>query len=414
MILSLRHSIGISFKHILSPASYHTHRKMGNKKPYNKTQGPNRGNQGQKPRLTHFLCLPLVNQTSAPQLVKSLADFQASIPLISPPAAARAEAAGHAVRIPLVPDGAMRPLGTLHLTLGVMSLTTQERVEEALAFLQSLDLVAMMREAEAEAVRDPLTVEREMAALQPLRISLASLHALPSTRSATILHAQPIDPTSRLYPFSVRLRNKFIEAGFMHCEMIKGKRQAVNANEEQKPIVVPEANNEDTSADSGGLPTIRTTSSDLPSSTEGMVPRPLLLHATIANTIYVKGRDTAGRGGQRGDRRRKEVYKFDATELLDRFGDTDRRAVFGQSQSLPRQAIPRSMATGEESRGGQVAIEKPGEKGPFVWARDIPIDRLCICEMGAKPVQHDESSGGAVLGEEYRSIGERALNFVAS
>jgi activating signal cointegrator complex subunit 1 len=48
---------------------------------------------------------------------------------------------------------------------------------------------------------------------------------------------------------------------------------------------------------------------------------------------------------------------------------------------------------------------------PFIWAQDVPLDRLCICQMGAKPVPYDELKGGPELGEEYTIIGQRSLEF---
>jgi hypothetical protein len=64
-----------------------------------------KNNQPKKPRLTHFLALPLVTPTSHPQLESALARLRTEI-----------ENTG-------VVDGkALRPIGTLHLTIGVMSL----------------------------------------------------------------------------------------------------------------------------------------------------------------------------------------------------------------------------------------------------------------------------------------------------
>jgi activating signal cointegrator complex subunit 1 len=48
---------------------------------------------------------------------------------------------------------------------------------------------------------------------------------------------------------------------------------------------------------------------------------------------------------------------------------------------------------------------------PFIWAQDVPLDRLCICQMGAKPVPYDELKGDPELGEEYTVIGQRRLGF---
>lgn len=369
-----------------------------------------------RPQLTHFLCFPLVNQTSATQLADSLADFKSRIPLVSPSTAVAAEAAGHAVRVPLVPDDALRPLGTLHLTLGVMSLPTKERLKEALDFLQSIDLQGLLREAEIGAAS-----ESTSAALQqpndtvppsgPINITLSSLHALPTTRSATILHASPVDPTSRLYPFSVKIRNKFMEAGFMHCEMIKdpkSKRKSQKETRQPQSDFDGQAPAEGDGHSDGGIDLPKSESPESKAlSQAGLVPRPLLLHATIANTIYAKGRRIFSAKGKK----RKENLKFDATELIAMFGDSCREQGMEQP-TLPSKAIPRSMVAENRDVGGigkQSQNQQQATREPFVWARDIRLDRLCICEMGAKAVIHNELNGGPVLGQEYTVVGRRWL-----
>nr|KMM65043.1 hypothetical protein CPAG_01395 [Coccidioides posadasii RMSCC 3488] len=391
---STRSSPQISYK---APNRYFS-LAMGNK---NHKGRHGRGNMGgnKKPPLTHFLCLPLVNQSSATQLVNSLADFKSKIPLIFPPAAARAEAVGHAVRIPLVPDDAMRPLGTLHLTLGVMSLTTEERLQQALDFLQSLDLNSLLKEAgtQAESTSDEqLCKATADESLEPLTITLTSLYALPKPRSATILHAHPLDPTSRLYPFCVNLRNKFIEAGLMHCEMIKDPKGKWRAQgEENTPqstsVSRPTVEHSDSDSDGGvDLPVIRNAKSTALGQ-EGLVPRPLLLHATISNTIYAKSRRTFSND----KRKKREAYKFDATELIAMFGDNASPHSQGQNKSQKNH--------GEK----QLQAQRNAAREPYIWAKDILLDRICICEMGAKPVPHDESKEGPALVEEYTVVGEK-------
>ncbi|KAK1993982.1 hypothetical protein LX36DRAFT_661002 [Colletotrichum falcatum] len=71
---------------------------------------------------THFLCIPLVTQISRPQLSKSLGDFKA---YISSP------------RTYGIPQSAVRPLGTIHITLGVMHLPGTEDVDRAAEVLRS-------------------------------------------------------------------------------------------------------------------------------------------------------------------------------------------------------------------------------------------------------------------------------------
>ncbi|OAX77991.1 hypothetical protein ACJ72_07702 [Emergomyces africanus] len=394
---------------------------------------------GNRPRLTHFLCLPLVNSASIPQLVSSLAKFRDSIPLVLPPVSTRVAASAQLPHVPLFPDGALRPLGTLHLTLGVMSLPTKERLEEALEFLRALDLESLLRDAGIQAragvagsgsIEDAAATaaaDATDAPLQPLLINLTSLHALPNAKAATILHAQPVDSTFRLYPFCVSLRNKFIEAGFIEQEMIKGSPRpeteaSRSSNRNNAGESDPKGSNED-HEDIKGNDSI-TGPAPLSTSAEPTVvlskgkagkPRPLLLHATIANTVYLP------RGSRHG--KRKETLKFDARELLMEFGDyvppatdADGRGIEdarSRNQNFPLEVEEDEM---EEAEDEVLANQKErqrheGEKSPFVWAKDVPIDRVCICEMGAKPVPNDGKKGGPLLGEAYISVGERSLVF---
>lgn len=285
---------------------------------------------------------------------------------------------------PLVPDDAHRPLGTLHLTLGVMNLSTKERLEKAIEFLQTLDIESILRNAEEQSASSPAAIGlEETKTPQPMTISLTSLSALPSARSATILHAEPIDATSRLYPFSVSLRNKFIEAGFMQCEMVKDTQK----------------DTDDVNAIDNAIPAIK-----IP---PGKKPRPLLLHATVANTIY------AGKRRQR-DSGKKDVYKFDATELLIKFGGyipTPKEGAETGTQRRTARSYSSEIEEEEKEYQRQQLLEQAKPPSPFVWAHNIPLDRLCLCEMGAKRVPSDASKEGPALGAEYVVVSERNIDF---
>src|SRR5207247_96058 len=99
------------------------------------------------------------------------------------------------------------------------------------------------------------------------------------------------------------------------------------------------------------------------------------------NTIYLGHRRPRVRG------RKKEIYKFDATELLALFGgDGSPEADSGNRRRHGKE----KQKDGEEQAPAAARTEEEGEpqkqqvKSPFIWARDVPLDRLCICEMGAK------------------------------
>lgn len=407
----------------------------------------NNTNKGKKPPLTHFLCLPLVNSTSLPQLESSLASFKAAIPLrphqhLHPRAPAQ----------PLIPDGAMRPVGTLHLTLGVMSLPTRERLDEALALFESLDLSSMAREAETKARRSKswkqsgskgdgcsecaLESTSRTGAPKPLRISLESLHALPRPRAATVLHAAPVDASSRLYPFCEMLRDKFLEAGFLVSETkqksngkaarkIENTNPSQNASEQQstlqeRPTELPPEPGFSQSYSSQSAPAPK--------------PRPLLLHATVVNTIYVKGRQRSGppnRNNNGNRNHRTNRYSFDARDIVAQCRDyyvdslrTEPRAVQGGLLTSAVQAEEKEanqeeagdVSSGNEDENdndNQVSHTQSGVRYPFLWAKDFPLESICICEMGAKKLDTDNDATGlnGRLREKYTIVAERSLDF---
>lgn len=270
---------------------------------------------------THFLCIPL----TGPQLVRRLAAFKADVT-----SDVNSGSIGGDNGNGLIPDRAVRPSGTLHLTLGVMSLK-DDAVARAVTFLKGIQLKELLRQAREAtaaaaipAARGPgrasqvaagcggqLAGQGEDIKKDGLSITLRGLSTMHSPATATVLYAPPEDPTLLLRRFCEALKSRFIEAGFMIAE-----------------------------------------------------DRPLLLHATIVNTIYVR---TNRRGGGRGGGRRgggggggnRERLTFDARDVMDRYED-------------------------------------------YVWAEDIPVEGVRICRMGAKKVE-----GGHVKDDEaYEMEGE--------
>ncbi|PWY63916.1 hypothetical protein BO83DRAFT_382208 [Aspergillus eucalypticola CBS 122712] len=383
---------------------------MSNPRPH-----PNQRKE-KRPPLTHFLCLPLINATSLPQLESSLATFKASVPTFQPQ---HQHEHGHQHHQhapqpqPLIPPSAHRPVGTLHLTLGVMSLPTPDRLSQAIRFLHSLDLEAMLRETQSSS---PQTLPSEPTApVSPFLISLESLHAIPRAKAATVLHAAPVDPTNRLYPFCVRLRDRFLEEGFLVGDKPAEKPAEVavdvGGGEEQQQGQVDLAAGE---------------SAEMVPASVGSKPkvRPLLLHATIVNTIYAKGKGGGhggrggGRGGDgRGDKRKRQ-YTFDAREILARYRDYTPPGESVESTgtvTAPSMEVIENEGSGSGS-GSEGESSLPKGKGtPFVWARDFPIESVCICEMGAKKLVPDlngkDEGMNARLGEKYRVVAEKSLLF---
>lgn len=228
-----------------------------------------------RPPLTHFLCIPLVTDASQPRLEASLAQFHDAV------------TTEHINSNGLHPK-AVRPLGTLHLTLGVMSLD-DAKLSRAIACLQDLDVSGLLEQASAQKV-----------AFSPLVIDLIGLASMHPLRKTSILYVSPSDPTDRLYAFCTAVQNVF---------------------KEQRLLVEDE--------------------------------RPLKLHATIVNTVYAKGDRSEGHGVNA-----KSPIKIDATAILRDF-----------------------------------------EK--YVWAEGIVMERIAICEMGARKVVTEE---GREAREKYTEV----------
>ena len=278
-----------------------------------------------KTPLTHFLCLPLITPLSKPQLQASLLQF---ITDVTVPSSQNEVPISHK---------AIRPLGTLHLTLGVMSLITPQRVASALEYLQGIDVQEILRrvsnsllaEGGTEAASDGGSVvdagkrpvdngqlrrissrsgeTSEKPSPPPLIINLLGLHSMHEPSSTSILYVPPSDVTSRLHPFCLDLCKAFTEAGFL----------------------IPDS-------------------------------RPLRLHATIVNTIYAKEKNARAKGSGHG-KDGKGARGFDAKQVLERYEG-------------------------------------------FVWAEEVRLDRICICEMGAKAVERE--TGEDV---EYVEVGSMPL-----
>ncbi|XXG97026.1 hypothetical protein Hte_003320 [Hypoxylon texense] len=229
-----------------------------------------------RPAPTHFLCLPLATEASRHQLSASLPAFAADV--TSPESFA-------------IPEQAIRPIGTIHLTIGVMSFPKDEGLEKAVALLKTLVPRKILANVKANATsaagtdsaRESDSMKEASGPPPPLlSVTLRGLRSMqPSASKVTSLYAPPADSEGTLLRFCENLRSTFQDAGLMTVEN-----------------------------------------------------RPLLLHATIMNTIYVKGRNRQGA-------KRRERLTVDAREILDRYDD-------------------------------------------FVWMENIPIEKIAICKMGAK------------------------------
>lgn len=115
------------------------------------------------PALTHFICVPLVTTESRPELEASMKRFRDAVTVDKSRTTALAERDADTRSpcqmdmIPGVHPQAIRPVGALHCTLGVMSLD-KTSLEEAIRLLMALDVEAMLRAALAEPLKVTMTL----------------------------------------------------------------------------------------------------------------------------------------------------------------------------------------------------------------------------------------------------------------
>ena len=249
------------------------------------------------PRLTHFPCIPLITSTSRHQLQNSLNAFVADVTNDRTPENPTS-----------IPKSAVRPLGTIHLTLGVMSLLTQERVNSALELLKSLNIKEMLlnrgldvSESAIDAANPIGKASGRDVKSETLTVTLRGLKSMHPPSKTSILYTSPIDEDLGLLEFCLKLKDAFVTA----------------------ELLVPDT-------------------------------RPLLLHATIVNTIYVPG----VKGKRSGHGKSRARLTIDASEIVERYQD-------------------------------------------FEWMSNVGVEKVAICQMGAKKLEDGD--------EEYVIEGEVAM-----
>lgn len=161
-----------------------------------------------------------------------------------------------------------------------MSLLSAERVESALTTLKSLKLADLLSTPTSEAVTS--SPSDQVQESESLKVTLRGLTSMHPAQKTSILYAAPVDEESQLQTFCLKLKEAF------------------------KDLLVADT-------------------------------RPLLLHATIVNTVYVPG--VRGKGSGHGKNRAK--LTIDAREILEKYQD-------------------------------------------FEWMKDVKVEKVAICRMGAK------------------------------
>ncbi|KAI7975178.1 hypothetical protein EIK77_001864 [Talaromyces pinophilus] len=355
-----------------------------------------------RPPLTHFLCLPLVSETSLPLLENSLTKFKHNL------LSSRKAGGDHPSEWlpPLFPDSAIRPLGTVHLTLGVMSLTSPERIHEAVEFLGSLNIDEILQEVQSE-LADPDTNESPTQGFsKPISVSLESLGTLPKAKAATVLYASPVDPTSRLHPFAVKIRQAFVEAGFIEQDFIK-QRPKKHKNRNQVSSSENNVTNTNTNASNNGDISGTIVAAEAAEAAEETIIqrkaklRPLMHVGPLtfdARGLLARYRDYYVDGACTQEKQHLPAND-DAEQSSQEDGGDDSASRSSEEEAHPSKGVEQIQQTHETGI----------TKYPFVWASNVPIEKLCICEMGARTLTEQDNHLAARLGQEYRVVAERRL-----
>ncbi|KAF2658442.1 hypothetical protein K491DRAFT_690180 [Lophiostoma macrostomum CBS 122681] len=305
--------------------------------------GKGKGNAGvpKKPPLTHFLCLPLVNASSRPTLDAGLAKLKAELR-----------------RSGIVPEKAVRPVGTLHLTLGVMSLD-DAALERVGLYLRSLDVGSVMQGLQDGG-------GGAGSSYRALEVDLKGLVPMQQPHKTSILYAEPVDAggtgtktetgeSSRLYAFAKMLKQRFEQEGFV-------------VEEERK----------------------------------------LRLHATVVNTVYAKPKAGARRGRGRGRGRGKQTQDVESSTAPPEPEMVETRNPAPDSNTVDSQVGDRSEGHGPNAKSWMRfdATSLIRNYGDFTWADGVRIDRVQVCKMGAEKILDKR---GDVVDEKYEVVFERLI-----
>lgn len=337
-----------------------------------------------KAPLTHFLCLPLVTANSRPQLERSMQEFRDILSVdqsnstISPERMHRGSDFNKEEVLPGVHPKAIRPVGALHCTLGVMSLD-EERLRRAIVLLENLDIIGLLggdssgqersdrstisststnsKSAGSNSSNRTKSINEQLDLIslnqltyKPLTIDLKGLMSMHPPRKTSILYSAPQETTAedpeRLFRFCLAVQKLF---------------------REQRLLVEDE--------------------------------RPLKLHVTIVNTVYTKSRETRSKAQEETLNFLSSAPSFSAqpaTPEMDTkiWGHTNEDDVSKNDAS--RKSGPGRKANAPLKIDATALLERFKN---FVFAENVVLDRLAICEMGAK-VSDDQRN----LGEHYKEV----------
>lgn len=407
---------------------------MGKKGKFSRGPGSGKSQQqgGKGDQPTHFLCFPIASDRTVPEISESIKQWMDAttrpvskaphriavsrdssiVNETDAPPAVKDEATPNVQRptmetfaesLKILPPVVTRAAGTWHLTLGVMNLVEESRMQKALEILHDLDLQGCLRNAEngppaghklARRWRDDETEEAAASAnagtgeeagsdlaesevldkqgeqpLQPITIALTGLGGFPSLKKARVLWAHPreqvnsvdsaerptLGASERLYNFALHLIQPFRDAGLI---------------------------------------------------TE---TRALALHATVSNMRFAKNRGrTSSYNSDKVDARKigRVWNNFDgnasaATDIeFEIEDDKDNNEDKKETDSGDKQQESDDEDVDESEEGKIRNAEKE-----FVWLKDVEVNRVAICKLGAS--KHEDS----IWREWYPAIenGERLV-----
>ncbi|KAK3704180.1 hypothetical protein LTR37_014020 [Vermiconidia calcicola] len=313
-----------------------------------RNKGPRRPPAQRKPPLTHFLCLPLVTPSSKPQLEASLQTFKQHVSPQDTKVEAEAENAGDGGQesvIPAVHPKSIRPVGALHCTLGVMSLD-KDKLSEATEFLRKMDVQALLQDVAGKpgVPEEPTLSTNSSGGPTTLQRPITPPKVDRATAPLTI-NLKGVESMHDPHKTSILYSAPMDATGRLLPFCIALQKQF-----KDKGFLVEDN-------------------------------RQLKLHATVVNTIYAKGR-------KRPPRHSAEQKAGESSQVGEQ---ADEAQGHGPKANAPLKIDASAI------------IEKYRE---FIWAESVVLDRVAICEMGAKKVTDDE---GNVVSEEYTEVAKISL-----
>lgn len=433
-----------------------------------------KGQREKKERATHFLCFPISSDATVPTLAKSIAYFQSiSTDASKQPPQRRLETTADGklkvVRdypglsgrsnqdfqahdpgsrdllgdttkseqpddsfkqsLQVLPSISNRAPGTYHLTLGVMDLSDETKMQKAKDLLQSLDMRQIFEDAmkgppagtkearkrnkpkatqgtggigveegEESTTLEPESVERATLPPQmpkslarsvsppphssvkpalettspspPLYISLTGLGAFPSGKKARVLWARPREQT---------------------CRQDQATRPAFN--------------------DSMRLYNFALHLNHI-FRREGLITetRPLVLHATVSNMRYAlqakAGSTSQGKARTYGKKRWKDGL-VDARPLLQVFNHFNGEPEMVENGQIQQASTIEHADDDGEGTGGAIETGRDEDvhypRNEYLWATNVEIDRVAICKMGATKAED------GLWGEWYPPVSNKMI-----